>query len=109
MQKTKVATKLDQINNFLENEEYLSERNLLQYLYEEQNYFPAIAYSNRNETINFSYGAYNIDNQNKSFYDRKLDYLFTNYSDWSETGKTFQETTKLLSDHMPISATIYKD
>ena len=96
-------------NNFLEDEEYLSERNLLQYLYEKQNYFPAIAYSNRNESINFSYGAYNLDNQNKSFYDRKLDYLFTNHSNWSETGKTFQETTKLLSDHMPISATIYKD
>ena len=59
--------------------------------------------------INFTYGPYNSDHPEKLFYDRKLDYLFTNYANWSNTGKTHQQNTKYFSDHIPVSAILYKN
>ena len=96
-------------NNFQENHNYPSERDLLTLLYNNLEFYPAIPYDERNMNINFTYGPYNSDHPEKLFYDRKLDYLFTNYADWSNTGKTHQQNTKFLSDHIPVSAILYKN
>ena len=86
---------------------YPSERDLLTLLYNESDYYSGIAYEDMNETINFTYGAFNTDN-NKSKRDRKLDYLFTNYNDWSESGTT-HVNAEMFSDHIPVSAILYKN
>ena len=93
-------------NNFKELENYPSERDLLILLYDNPDYYSGIPEEGRNGSSKFSYGAFNIDNQ-KSYHDRKLDYLFTNHSDWSLSGNTHQEA-KSLSDHIPVSAILYK-
>ena len=93
-------------NNFQELGSYPSERDLLTLLYNKSDYYSGIAYEDMNETINFTYGAFNTDN-NKSKRDRKLDYLFTNYNDWSESGTT-HVNAEMFSDHIPVSAILYK-
>ena len=93
-------------NNFLELGDYPSERNLMTLLYDDSNYYPAIEFNERNESSNYTYGAYNENGDNKSMLDRKLDYLFTNYSEWTR-GNT-HEDAKLFSDHIPVSAILYK-
>lgn len=94
-------------NNFQEIGSYPSERNLLTLLYNSTNYYPGIAYEDRNNSDHFTYGAYNTDNTDKSYHDRKLDYLFTNHSNWSQSGNTHQDA-KAFSDHIPVSAILYK-
>ena len=81
------------------------ERNLLQSLYEK--YFPAINQAIMNDTDNFTHSPWNTDRPENdlNYWDRKLDYLFTNFQDWSSTGKTYQNT-HLFSDHAPVTAVI---
>ena len=96
-------------NNFQELGDYPSERNLLSLLYNNpNNYYPGISYDDKNNSINYTYGAYNNKYVEKDHLDRKLDYLFTNYSNWSSTGKTHQEA-KDLSDHVPVSAILSRN
>ena len=80
---------------------------LLQPFYDDStNYFPAIKYQNRNSEDHLTHCTYNT-NEDDRFWDRKLDYLFTNYQDqnWSSTGSTHQDAFHL-SDHAPVSATL---
>jgi len=93
-------------DNFEATGNYPSERNLLQPFYADSlNYFPAIAFQNRNSNNHFTHCTYNIT-EDYRFWDRKLDYLFTNKENWSSTGETHQEDTFYLSDHAPVSATL---
>ena len=99
-------------DNFIANDQYPGELNLLQPFYDDiTNYFPAIQYQNRNSVEHFTHSPWNTDSEstgftNVDYWDRKLDYLFTNYKDWSSTGVTHQEAHQL-SDHAPVSATLY--
>tara|TARA_B100000029_G_scaffold514426_1_gene617178 strand:+ start:7748 stop:8851 length:1104 start_codon:yes stop_codon:yes gene_type:complete len=80
------------------------ELSLLNPLY--MKFYPAINTNVKNDNIHFTHSQWNNNSENEIYWDRKLDYLFTNIADWSETGKTHQEAF-LLSDHAPISAIIY--
>jgi len=81
------------------------ETELLQTLYD--NYFPAIGAADKNDATHFTHSPWNTDRpaDDLNYWDRKLDYLFTNMQDWSATGKTYQNT-HLLSDHAPVTAVI---
>jgi endonuclease/exonuclease/phosphatase family metal-dependent hydrolase len=81
------------------------ERDLLKPLYD--NYHPAIGQSVMNDSVHFTHSPWNTDRpaDDKNYWDRKLDYLFTNMQDWSSTGQTYQNT-HLLSDHAPVTAVI---
>jgi len=93
-------------NNFEATDLYPGELNLLQPFYDDSdNYFPAVKYQNRNSEDHFTHCTYNTS-EDYRFWDRKLDYLFTNNEDWSATGYTHQNAF-YLSDHAPISATLY--
>ena len=91
-------------NNFQALGEYPSEPDLLMIIYDK--YHSGITID-INDISNFTYGARNEDNPNKEYLDRKLDYLFTNYHDGFISGKTHQDA-KLFSDHIPVSAILYK-
>ncbi len=82
--------------------EYPSEPDLLTIIYDQYN---SGITNDINDISNFTYGARNDDNPDKEYFDRKLDYLFTNYHDGFVSGKTHQDA-KLLSDHIPVSAFI---
>ena len=90
-------------NNFEALGEYPSEPNLLTIIYDQ--YHSGI--TDKNDVRNFTYGARNDNNPDKEYLDRKLDYLFTNYHDGFVSGKTHQDA-KLFSDHIPVSAILYK-
>ena len=93
-------------NNFEATDQYPGELNLLQPFYEDALIYSAINYSDRNLSDNFTHSTWNIDQTSiDEFWDRKLDYLFTNYQDWSTTGETHNDIDKI-SDHAPISATL---
>ena len=80
------------------------EINLLRPLY---NYFPAIDSLSlqQNEADYFTHSPWNTNYSGvDEYWDRKLDYLFTNYQDWSE-GITHNDINKI-SDHAPVSATL---
>ena len=91
-------------NNFEALGEYPSEPNLLTIIYDQ---YDAGITNDINDVSNFTYGARNDNNPDKAYFDRKLDYLFTNYHDGFVSGKTHQDA-KLFSDHIPISAILYK-
>ena len=91
-------------NNFEALGEYPSEPNLLTIIYDQ--YHSGIT-NNKNDVSNFTYGARNDDSPDKEYFDRKLDYLFTNYHIGFVSGKTHQDA-KLFSDHIPVSAILYK-
>ena len=61
--------------------------------------------NNQSQQFN-THSPWNINYQEDEYWDRKLDYLFTNYQDWSITGET-HNTIKGLSDHAPVSAILY--
>jgi endonuclease/exonuclease/phosphatase family metal-dependent hydrolase len=92
-------------NNFPAVGNYPSEKNLLQPFYNDStNYFPAIKFEERNSVDHFTHCTYNT-NEVFRFWDRKLDYLFTNKENWGSTGRTHQDTFEY-SDHAPVSATL---
>jgi len=91
-------------NNFEALGEYPSEPNLLTIIYEQ---YDAGITNDKNDVSNFTYGARNDDNPDKEYFDRKLDYLFTNYDNGFVSGRTHQDA-KLFSDHIPVSAILYK-
>ena len=73
-------------------------------------YIPAVSLVDYllNENMYFTHASTHDDNDERYQWNRKLDYLFTNYNNWSETGKTHQDA-KLYSDHIPVSAILYKN
>ena len=81
-------------------------------------YHSAILKEDSNNLENFTHSTYNTDEDyidSDSWWNRKLDYLFTNYQDWSGTGITHQGIKDVfsspfyLSDHAPVSAIIKID
>ena len=82
-----------------------NEENLLRPLY---NYFPAIDSSSlQGEDLSpyYTHSPWNTATGTPEYWDRKLDYLFTNHSNWSSTGIT-HNYIKLLSDHAPVTAVL---
>ena len=86
-------------------ENFTEEPNLIKPFY--QDYFPAIDTLIVNNTENFTHSPWNDDNQpyNDIYWDRKLDYLFTNFTGGFVNGTTHKDAHKL-SDHAPVSATL---
>ncbi|HIB14090.1 MAG TPA: hypothetical protein EYO19_01375 [Candidatus Marinimicrobia bacterium] len=84
-------------------ENFTEEPNLIKPFY--QDYFPAIDTSIVNDAENFTHSPWNTISDTTEYWDRKLDYLFTNYQDWSTTGET-HNNIKNISDHAPVSATL---
>jgi len=86
-------------------ENFTEEPNLIKPFY--QDYFPAIDTSIVNDAENFTHSPWNDDNQpyNDIYWDRKLDYLFTNFTGGFVNGTTHKDAHKL-SDHAPVSATL---
>jgi len=70
-------------------------------------YFPAVDITNEHglEDSTHTHTTWNTDESTPRFWDRKLDYLFSNQSWVEESGKTHQEAFDL-SDHAAISAKI---
>jgi len=86
------------------------ESDLVQPFYD--TYFSAISQASSNDSNHFTHCTYNTSEEYRNW-DRKLDYLFTNKEDWSETGTTHQGPVNSLeigpffySDHAPVSATL---
>ena len=81
-----------------------NEINLLRPLY---NFNPAIdsVSLQQNESLFNTHSPWNTISDTTEYWDRKLDYLFTNYQDWSTTGETHNNIEKI-SDHAPVSATL---
>ncbi len=92
-------------DNFQATDNYPGEQNLLQPFYDDESLYTAINFSDRNLSDNFTHSPWNTDYDVQEYWDRKLDYLFTNYQDWSLTGKTHNDIDKI-SDHAPVSATM---
>tara|TARA_B100000945_G_scaffold321288_1_gene335038 strand:- start:2308 stop:3435 length:1128 start_codon:yes stop_codon:yes gene_type:complete len=82
-----------------------NELNILEPLYD--NYYSAIPTESRNEQENFTHSPWNEKRLgvDENYWDRKLDYLFTNNSSGYLNGETYQ-TAHQLSDHAPVSALI---
>ena len=92
-------------NNFQAIGDYPGEKDLLHPLYADSlNYFPAIPYQDRNSSDHFTHCTYNTS-EDYRYWDRKLDYLFTNKEDGFSIGDTHQDAF-YLSDHAPVSATL---
>ena len=88
-------------------ENFSGEPDLVQPFYD---YHPAISLNNTRDSIHFSHSPWNTNANNTGFsdvdyWDRKLDYLFTNFEDGFINGTTHQDAYEL-SDHAPISATL---
>ena len=81
-----------------------NEINLLRPLY---NFNPAIdsVSLQQNESLFNTHSPWNTGYDTPEYWDRKLDYLFTNYKDWSTIGETHNNIEKI-SDHAPVSATL---
>ena len=81
-----------------------NEINLLRPLY---NFNPAIdsVSLQQNESLFNTHSPWNTGYDIPEYWDRKLDYLFTNYKDWSTIGET-HNNIKNISDHAPVSATL---
>ena len=82
-------------NNFTE------EPLLLQSLYNE--YYSAIESGSANSTDHFTHSPWNTESNNTTYWDRKLDYMFS--SDSLSGGRTHQGVNQL-SDHAPVSAVL---
>ncbi|MEA1881548.1 MAG: endonuclease/exonuclease/phosphatase family protein [Candidatus Marinimicrobia bacterium] len=80
---------------------FTNEPTILQPLYDA--YTPAVSLTDytANESRNFTHAPSTGD----VYYDRKLDYLFTNIS-WVANSDSTHLDAKDLSDHMPVSATL---
>ena len=68
-------------------------------------YHPAIDSISTRDQIHFTHSPWNTNYTNNNYWDRKLDYLFTNLTDGFSHGTTHQEAHQL-SDHAPVSATL---
>ena len=55
------------------------------------------------DPMHFTHSPWNTNYDNNNYWDRKLDYLFTNFSDGFVNGTTHQNAHQL-SDHAPVSA-----
>ena len=82
-------------NNFTE------EPLLLQSLYNE--YYSAIEPESANSTGHFTHSPWNTESNNTTYWDRKLDYMFSSNS--LSGGMTHQGANQL-SDHAPVSAVL---
>ena len=88
-------------------ENFTDEKDLIQPFYD--NFHPAIKISDNDKNIHFTHSTWNTNysslESNSNYWDRKLDYLFTNYLNGFINGTTHQDVHQL-SDHAPVSATI---
>ena len=82
---------------------FVGEPDLVQPFYD--SYFEAINLDNAVASEYFTHSPWNTISDTTEYWDRKLDYLFTNYQDWSTTGETHNNIEKI-SDHAPVSATL---
>ena len=82
------------------------ESNLIKQFY--INYYPAIDTLLINNPEHLTHSPWNTNSINKEYWDRKLDYLFTNDQNWTNTGST-DNTIQNISDHAPVSAILYFD
>ena len=82
---------------------FVGEPDLVQPFYD--SYFEAINLENTVASDHFTHSPWNTISDTAEYWDRKLDYLFTNYQDWSTTGETHNNIEKI-SDHAPVSATL---
>ena len=82
---------------------FVGEPDLVQPFYD--SYFEAINLENAVVSDHFTHSPWNTISDTTEYWDRKLDYLFTNYQDWSTTGETHNNIEKI-SDHAPVSATL---
>ena len=85
---------------------FVGEPDLIQPFYD--SYFEAINLENAVASDHFTHSPWNTISDTAEYWDRKLDYLFTNYQDWSTTGET-HNNIKNISDHAPVSATLTFD
>ena len=90
---------------------FTGELNLIQPFYENSNFYSAIPQYEKNQSINFTHSTWNTNYESsdldEDYWDRKLDYIFTNFADGFIVGegKTHQNVNQL-SDHAPVSATL---
>ena len=82
---------------------FVGEPDLVQPFY--ASYFEAINLESVEASEHFTHSPWNTISDTTEYWDRKLDYLFTNYQDWSTTGETHNNIEKI-SDHSPVSATL---
>ena len=82
---------------------FVGEPDLVQPFY--ASYFEAINLESAEASEHFTHSPWNTISDTTEYWDRKLDYLFTNYQDWSTTGET-HNNIKNISDHAPVSATL---
>jgi len=82
---------------------FVGEPELVQRFYD--SYSAAINLDNTIVSEHFTHSPWNTISDTTEYWDRKLDYLFTNYQDWSITGRTHNDIEKI-SDHAPVSATL---
>ena len=80
---------------------FVGEPDLVQPFYDA--FYPAISLISTQDATHFTHSAWNTDYSQVEYWDRKLDYLFTNYQDWSSRGATYNYIDNL-SDHAPVSA-----
>jgi endonuclease/exonuclease/phosphatase family metal-dependent hydrolase len=81
---------------------FIGEPDLVQPFYV---YHPAIDLISTKDPIHFTHSPWNTNYTNNNYWDRKLDYLFTNHWNGFLNGTTHQEAHQL-SDHAPVSATL---
>jgi endonuclease/exonuclease/phosphatase family metal-dependent hydrolase len=82
---------------------FVGEPDLVQPFYD--SYFEAINLESVEDSEHFTHSPWNTISNTTEYWDRKLDYLFTNYKDWSTTGET-HNNIRNISDHAPVSATL---
>ena len=82
---------------------FVGEPDLVQPFYD--SYSEAINLDDVVVSEHFTHSPWNTISDTTEYWDRKLDYLFTNYQDWSITGVT-HNNIKNISDHAPVSATL---
>jgi endonuclease/exonuclease/phosphatase family metal-dependent hydrolase len=81
---------------------FVGEPDLVQPFY--ASYSEAINLESVEASEHFTHSPWNTISDTTEYWDRKLDYLFTNYQDWSTTGETHNNIENI-SDHAPVSAT----
>ncbi len=82
---------------------FVGEPDLVRPFYD--SYYEAINLDNAVASEHFTHSPWNTISDTTEYWDRKLDYLFTNYQDWSPTGET-HNNIRNISDHAPVSATL---
>ena len=85
---------------------FTGELNLIQPFYDNPNFLSAIPKDEINQSINFTHSTWNTNFDSRvldeDYWDRKLDYIFTNVSDGFSDDSTHQSAHQL-SDHAPVS------